>query len=54
VQGIIKALRKIMPKAARRIYVLHFYKNFASNIPGKYACLFACLFTGKNIPGNIH
>ncbi|KAJ8443094.1 hypothetical protein Cgig2_030862 [Carnegiea gigantea] len=27
--GIIKALKKIMPQASRKICVLHFYKNFA-------------------------
>jgi len=39
VKGIINALRKIMPQAARKIYVFHFYKNFASNFPSKYANL---------------
>jgi len=34
-KGIIKALKKIMPQAAKKIYVLHFNENFASNFPSK-------------------
>ena len=36
-KGIIKTLKKIMPQAARRICVLHIYKNFACNFPDKFA-----------------
>ncbi|KAJ8445941.1 LOW QUALITY PROTEIN: hypothetical protein Cgig2_009870 [Carnegiea gigantea] len=32
-KGIIKALKNVMPQALRRICVLYFYKNFASNYP---------------------
>ncbi|KAJ8425365.1 hypothetical protein Cgig2_015079 [Carnegiea gigantea] len=40
-KGIIKALKNVMPQASRRIYVLHFYKNFASLYPGAW---FHCFF----------
>ncbi|KAJ8442964.1 hypothetical protein Cgig2_019537 [Carnegiea gigantea] len=40
-EDIIKALKNVMPQASRRIYVLHFYKNFTANYPSTW---FHCLF----------
>ncbi|KAJ8441652.1 hypothetical protein Cgig2_019786 [Carnegiea gigantea] len=40
-EGIIKALKSVMPQASRRICVLHFYKNFAAHYPGAW---FHCFF----------
>ncbi|KAJ8452585.1 hypothetical protein Cgig2_004921 [Carnegiea gigantea] len=37
-KGIIKALKNVMLQASRRICVLYFYKNFASNYPSM--CIF--------------
>ncbi|KAJ8425504.1 hypothetical protein Cgig2_015878 [Carnegiea gigantea] len=41
IQGIIKALKNVMPQASRRICVLHVYKNFAAHYPGAW---FHCFF----------
>ncbi|KAJ8443103.1 hypothetical protein Cgig2_030871 [Carnegiea gigantea] len=34
--GIIKAIKKIMPQASKRICVMHFYKNFACQYTGTW------------------